>query len=137
MFSVIEGPCTLTDGGRCVGRLDGWYDNYEYCTITVSGAGTIGTCPVFDTESCCDSLTIDGYSHSGSDCPQYTTVNEYSEIYWSTDSSVTATGFEICLGEEGSSVAQARFSVSSGPCELEDGGRCVGRPNGYSDYEGR
>ena len=71
-FVVRSGPCTVVvvDGNSCVGRrLPGCYLPNEDCEIAVplAGAGgAIGPCPVFDTEECCDYLTLpDGGRHGG------------------------------------------------------------------------
>ena len=71
-FVVRSGPCTVVvvDGNSCVGRrLPSGYLPNEDCEIAVplAGAGgAIGPCPVFDTEECCDYLTLpDGGRHGG------------------------------------------------------------------------
>jgi hypothetical protein len=66
VFSVISGPCTTSQGGRCVGRRysdrDPWpaivdYGSYgigplaERCQIVVLGAGALAPSPLFDTVS--------------------------------------------------------------------------------------
>ena len=38
IFAVTSGPCTVSDGGRCVGRPEG-YGPDEDCAITVGGGG--------------------------------------------------------------------------------------------------
>ena len=44
-------PCVISDGGRCVGRPNGYVSD-ERCTITVGGGGgVIGGCSVFDLDS--------------------------------------------------------------------------------------
>ena len=45
---MVSGPCTVAEGGRCVGRQDGYLSN-EDCTIFTTGSGTLGPCPAFDT----------------------------------------------------------------------------------------
>lgn len=40
-------PCTVAEGGRCVGRAHG-YGPAEECTIAVGGGGVLGDCAVFD-----------------------------------------------------------------------------------------
>ena len=51
-FVVLSGPCTLAEGGRCVGRWPGSYLANEACQISVAGAGgSLGACPVFDLAS--------------------------------------------------------------------------------------
>eukprot|EP01043_Picozoa_sp_COSAG02_P010643 COSAG02_NODE_378_length_23535_cov_35.310164_14_plen_865_part_00 len=47
-FVVASGPCTVSEGGRCVGRPEGYGPN-EDCAITVGGhGGVLDPCPVFD-----------------------------------------------------------------------------------------
>ena len=49
-FTVTSGPCTVTRGGRCVGRAGGYLPN-EDCTIIVAAGGHLGPCGVFDMQS--------------------------------------------------------------------------------------
>eukprot|EP01047_Picozoa_sp_COSAG01_P055411 COSAG01_NODE_6167_length_3814_cov_24.241992_2_plen_559_part_00 len=49
-FSVISGPCTTRQNGRCVGRPHG-YQPGEQCAIQVSRGGTLGPCPVFQVRT--------------------------------------------------------------------------------------
>ena len=53
-FTVNSGPCTLETSGSqvCVGRPSGYTDS-ETCQITSSSAGTLSSCPIFDTEAGC------------------------------------------------------------------------------------
>eukprot|EP01052_Picozoa_sp_SAG31_P026830 SAG31_NODE_2460_length_5658_cov_8.348084_2_plen_916_part_00 len=54
LFTVVSGPCTVSDGGRCVGRPDGYLPNEE-CEILVSGeSGMLGPCAVFDIDYALD-----------------------------------------------------------------------------------
>jgi hypothetical protein len=79
------------------GVCDYYTDYYTDCTITVSSAGTLGACPTFDTESGYDYVNIDGTDYDGTNCPQGSSVEAYSTIYWHTDGSVQTSGWEICL----------------------------------------
>eukprot|EP01051_Picozoa_sp_SAG22_P012904 SAG22_NODE_1388_length_4521_cov_13.635233_3_plen_706_part_00 len=54
-FTVLSGPCTLAEGGRCVGRWPGGYGPNEECTIAVAAGGgggaaggVLGGCSVFN-----------------------------------------------------------------------------------------
>ena len=79
-FFVVFGPCTVSNGGRCVGRPDG-YGPDEMCTIGVGGrGGVLETCNVFDMYGEFDAsgnvlewsdfVTLPGDSvHTESDCP--------------------------------------------------------------------
>lgn len=50
-FTVESGPCTTTQGGSCVGRLQ--YGDRETCEIRSNVPGSISSCPVFQTERGC------------------------------------------------------------------------------------
>ena len=80
-FTVTSGPCTVSHDGHCVGRPSG-YNNNENCQITVDGAGTLGPCTLFNTESSYDHVDIDSTRYSGSGCPEGTMVNEATSITW-------------------------------------------------------
>lgn len=102
-FTVTSGPCTVSNDGYCVGR---WshnnnvnYGNNENCRITVNGPGTLGPCQIFDTESCCDKVTIGDRQYSGNSCPEGAVIEEGSSISWHSDGSVTRQGWEICSAE--------------------------------------
>lgn len=63
MFEVVSGPCTVSQGGRCVGRPNGYSQN-EQCNIAVRSGGELGACPVFQTVAG-DSGTACGNPASG------------------------------------------------------------------------
>ena len=105
-FTVTSGPCTTTSDGRCFRspHFPHDYHNYEDCTITVSGRGSVHSFH-FDTESCCDHVNIDGAAYSGSHSVSNTWltlgntwVTSESSITWHSDGNNTQSGFEICLG---------------------------------------
>ena len=102
-FVVLSNPCTVAEGGRCVGRWPGGYGPSEDCAISVAGAGgRIGACPVFDTESCCDHLTLpDGSAHSGADCPAGTLLAGGQTLSWHTDNSNQASEWQVCFSAGG------------------------------------
>jgi fibronectin-binding autotransporter adhesin len=95
VFTSTSGPCALASQGRCVQR--GSYRNGEHCSIDVAWGGTLGPCPRFNTEACCDHLTIDGHNYDGTSCPQGVNVASGSTITWHTDGSDTSSGWEICF----------------------------------------
>jgi len=84
-------PCTVSEGGRCVGRPEG-YGPSEECTITVGGSGgVLGPCAVFDTNPGPDYVTLpdsdtSGYNgeatHAGSDCPFGAALAPGDAITW-------------------------------------------------------
>ena len=100
-FVVLSGPCTLAEGGRCVGRWPGGYLPSEDCAISVAGiGGPLGPCPVFDTESYLfadtyrdptedqttggpDFLTLpDGSTYHTADCPTGTVLAAGQTLVW-------------------------------------------------------
>ena len=106
---TTTGPCQVS--GRCVGRPSYYRDN-ENCAITVAGAGfgrgpcpgrgpcrRLGPCPVFNTESSFDIVTImpDGNEHGGTDCPVGVMLLAGQTLSWHSDSSVQASGWQICF----------------------------------------
>ena len=94
-FTVQSGPCTIEDGGRCVGRPSGYSDS-EACTIVPTFSFHLATCPVFVTEANWDFLTIDGTDYDGTNCPVGVAVTAASSIRWDSDDSVASDGWEIC-----------------------------------------
>eukprot|EP01046_Picozoa_sp_COSAG06_P004741 COSAG06_NODE_203_length_20332_cov_14.679978_9_plen_222_part_00 len=86
IFTVSSGPCVVSEGGRCVGRPGGYLPS-EACEIAVSGAGgVLGACGVFDTEACCDVVTLpDGSSHYGSHCPAGAVLAAGGSVGWTSD----------------------------------------------------
>ena len=90
VFSVTSGPCTVSDGGRCVGRAEG-YEGSEECAITVggTGGGVLAPCAVFDTLGHgTDSVTLPGgAAHYGSDCPEGAALAAGDAIAWTSGGS--------------------------------------------------
>eukprot|EP01045_Picozoa_sp_COSAG04_P007571 COSAG04_NODE_398_length_14962_cov_39.977461_14_plen_446_part_00 len=92
-FIVTSGftTCSVSNGGRCVGRPRG-YGPDEDCAITVGGGGggVLGPCPVFDTwespsNPCCDSVTLPGGHYGRSDCPEGAALVPGDAIAWHSD----------------------------------------------------
>jgi len=55
-FSVVSGPCTVEEGGRCVGRPAGYSDS-ETCQISSSKTARLEACPIFNTERGCEAAS--------------------------------------------------------------------------------
>lgn len=105
-FSVISGDCSIDSSSSCV-RSDHWergmYADNESCEIRIDGPATLSV-ETFETESCCDHLSIDGQSFDGGRSPDGMQVDSSTTITWNTDSSVTNRGFEICASSAGQRV---------------------------------
>jgi hypothetical protein len=87
VFNVSSGPCEISQGGQCVGRVQGYGTNEE-CAIAVSGGGgVLAACSVFDIcPLSLDFLTLpDGVKHHGSDCPAGVSLATDSTVTWSSD----------------------------------------------------
>ena len=91
-FVVNSGPCTVSDGGRCVGRPEG-YLRGERCSISVGGVATItlGKCQVFDTDTDHYDRVAwgsgpSGSAYDGSDCPEGQQLTPGLEVTWQSDS---------------------------------------------------
>ena len=78
----------MSEGGRCVGRPEG-YGPSEDCAITVGGGGgVLGRCAVFDTQRYADYVTLPGgAAHDGSDCPEGAALAPGDAIAWTSDGS--------------------------------------------------
>ena len=73
------------------------YDNSGACEAVML-VDAVLSADAFSTESCCDRLSIGGTRFSGSDGPQDFVVGTGTQIGWSSDGSVTRSGWEICPG---------------------------------------
>lgn len=121
-------PCTVSDGGRCVGRPHG-YGQDEECNIVVGGTGMglLGGCGVFDlstafppdmitlpSDTGCEGLSEHSYAserlsrcgHSGSNCPTGEALVAGDSILW--------TSGHGCQGGGGCSVSNG--CASAGLC---------------------
>ena len=74
------------------------YRNNEWCSVTSDRPVVLETIH-FDTESCCDKVTIGDRQYSGHSCPEGAVIEEGSSISWHSDGSVTRQGWEICSAE--------------------------------------
>jgi hypothetical protein len=92
-FIVSSGPCTVSDGGRCVGRPGGYTGGDrergegEACAIVVGGGGgVLGACGIFDTNDGNDIVTLpDGSAHRGSDCPVGAVLAPGDSVRWAAN----------------------------------------------------
>eukprot|EP01045_Picozoa_sp_COSAG04_P004849 COSAG04_NODE_216_length_19953_cov_85.343558_20_plen_237_part_00 len=93
IFLVVSGPCAVSEGGRCVGRAEGYGPNEDCAINVVGGTGVLGPCPVFDTGgrdlvTLPDSDTSGNWHdarHFGSDCPEGAALAAGDAIAWTSD----------------------------------------------------
>eukprot|EP01046_Picozoa_sp_COSAG06_P002641 COSAG06_NODE_95_length_24425_cov_882.571035_18_plen_164_part_00 len=128
---MTSGPCTVTEGGACF-RTPNYPDDYgssQDCEIAVSGAG-FARATAFDTESCCDYVTIGGTQYSGNGgalASSGVPVGDGTAVAWHADSSTQRSGAEVC----GAS-CEDEFCGPHGSCG-SDGVTCTCHPiDGWS-----
>ena len=100
-FTVSDGPCAVSEGGRCVGRPGGYLPR-ESCLINVGGnGGVLGPCSEFDTEREFDYVELPPHDrssrHSGSDCPVGEVLASGDHLTWTSDASSEHFGWQICF----------------------------------------
>ena len=103
------------DARGCATDGTGEHGNNEACTIRVGAAGTL-TATQFDTESCCDQVTIGATRYNGSTGPYGVVVAAGSTFTWISDYSVTNAGWTICLTPNGN-----EFLFSIQPASVRSG----------------
>lgn len=101
-FTVVSGTCTLK--GKCIHspNYPNKHDNNERCTVKVQNvaSGEKISSALFNTESCCDKLTVISTQYKGqslSNGPNNVAVSVNDEILWYSDGSVIYNGFQVCL----------------------------------------
>ena len=99
---VVQGNCVCSsnyEGAEC-GAIPGpgitQYANSEVCEVTFSKSATLHV-HHFETESCCDKLTVGGISYVGTAGPANGV--SASSLSWASDSSVQGQGWKICLSD--------------------------------------
>jgi hypothetical protein len=101
-FTVTSGPCTLAEGGRCVGRWPGGYLPNEHCDILVGGGGgggaaggVLGPCPIFDistnTYNGYDALALPGGAEYQR-CPAGVALATGDALSWTSSGSYQGSG---------------------------------------------
>ena len=97
-FATISGDCYFTED--CISSLNfpSNYGNDEACTISMNIDAALEVSKSFEIESCCDSLRIGEIDvESPDDFPD--TVLAGDEISWTTDESISGSGWQICLSD--------------------------------------
>jgi len=90
-FQVISGPCGTNAGCVTSPNYPQSYTDNQACTITTSRALKV---VAFQTEACCDKLTVNGKTYSGSIGPAEVTPT--GPFHWTSDHSVTKSGWKLC-----------------------------------------
>lgn len=80
---------------------DADYSNLAKCEFTSTTDGTLRV-NKFSTEICCDTLEVDGHFYSGNTGPEGLAIAAGESLTFSSDSSITMSGFEICYSSTSS-----------------------------------
>lgn len=101
-WRVINGACGRDADQGCISSPNygnnRQYSNLETCTIDVQYGQPIQLM-AFSTESCCDKLTVNRQSFSGTSTVGLNgiTPENGASISWSSDYSIVSTGWKICM----------------------------------------
>ena len=104
MFAVASGPCTVSAGGVCVGRPNGYSPN-EDCSISVGGAGG-ALAPCGSSQACntvrCVSSPGDGVTHFNLGGNSYVAINLQQSTTCPTSTVTLAAGATVSWHSDGS-----------------------------------
>jgi hypothetical protein len=127
-FAVTSGPCTVTSDASCFRSpsFPSNYDNNQQCIIAVTAHEEVTLLvTAFSTESGYDYLIVDGVGYSGSGSGLAgVQLDASATITFTSDGSVTSTGFEIC-GAHPEHCLSSRACRCMGVCG-EVAGSCSG-----------
>ncbi len=127
---VVEGNEHCQVHGDCVSDVS--YGNSESCTVAVLASGTLSS-TYFETENGFDYITIGATRYSGTMGPERIAVAANTHFYWNSDTSITASGWTVCLDRSGVQDAPwpssrnlaAPLELLSGEGVCEINGNCV------------
>ena len=99
LFAATSGACTVVDSGTCF-RSPNYpsnYGRYENCRITVTAHEPVTLSVVFfSTYTSTHRLTVAGVQYSRTSGPDGVQVAAGATITFTSDSSYTSSGFEVC-----------------------------------------
>ena len=96
----MAGDCDVD--GDCVSSRNypGVHGDSESCSVTILEDVSVTTSATFDLETCCDHLMIQGNDVESIDAvPSSLPAGEV--FSWTTDGSVTSSGWQLCFAPEG------------------------------------
>ena len=99
VFDVTSGSCKINTDDNCLvsSNYPNNYDSSDYCGIEMIQSGKLNV-EAFNTESSHDTLSVRSKKYSGNtNGPNGVVVQSGDMLYWKSDSSVTRSGFKICL----------------------------------------
>ena len=92
----MDGPCTVDGACARSPNYPSNYGNSQSCTITPTSlaVGQFLSATAFNTESGFDKLIVNGATYDGTTGPSNVVLG--SAFTWSSDYSITSTGWEVC-----------------------------------------
>jgi len=119
-FRMVSGNGNCAVSGNCFSSLN--YDNNEVCEFKVQVGGLLKF-QSFETESGYDELSVLEMEYSGSTTPVGPLVVSVDDVIgWTSDSSATRGGFQVCIDTLAISCAGGKYA---------SGGECVACPENY------
>ena len=97
---ATTGDCVVTDECISSPNYPNDYGNSEACTITPQRSKIVLSVTSFETESCCDYMTIDGVQYQGTSGPDGVVVTPGTSMTWYSDGSISSAGWKICVAPE-------------------------------------
>ena len=93
-LTVLSGDCVSSQNCVTSGNFPSNYGNRERCSVATPAGFICATS--FHTESGFDKFIVSDTEYDGTSGPQDVPVNAGDVLIWTTDSSVTRKGWEIC-----------------------------------------
>ena len=95
-YFTVDGPCTVDGACARSPNYPSEYGNSQSCTITPTSlaVGQLLSATAFNTESGYDKLIVNGATYDGTTGPSNVVLG--SAFTWSSDYSITSTGWEVC-----------------------------------------
>jgi len=112
-WAVQSGDCKVASNCIQSPNYPDAYGDSQECSFT-SGSGMEVSATGFNTESGYDRLTLNGVTYEGTAGPSG--IEPHGTITWSSDGSVTQSGWELCAHIKGYSVAPGGYCSSSHDC---------------------
>ena len=94
---LTSGPCAVADDCVASPNYPAPYNNSQACSVVVQTAALLSS-DTFATEAGYDLLRVSGVAYSGDAAPHNVVVAAGSVILWTSDDSVTRSGFRVCAG---------------------------------------
>ena len=99
-FSLVDGTCVVDGACATTSGFPSNYGDHEECSVTVQAAGFL-TATTFDTEYCCDELTVSSTEYSGIKGPVHQPIPSGAVVMWKSDGDTNAQGWRLCYNTTG------------------------------------